>query len=236
MDVASLRPSVDDLWAAAVAHLDRDLRSDIDFEHAEKREVVSEVLRITDEARSQHAAKAWRLRRKNGATVSVRDVLAKIAKWADGFKEIGDVAVQYDPAHAALPWGGVRFLLQIAVDDFHAYSFVLESISSLAELLCRYACVEELLLRFSATPQNAASPPGPAQELRRALLQLYVRVLTYLARARAYFRQSTAKRIVKSALLQASNLEESFVLIAAAQKDADCCFHVASVQGMPPAI
>ncbi|KAJ9130477.1 hypothetical protein NKR23_g12176, partial [Pleurostoma richardsiae] len=89
MDVAPLRPSVDDLWAAAVAHLDQDLRSDIDFDHVEKREVASEVLRITVEARNQCAARAWRLRRKNGATVSVRDVLAKIAKWADRFKEIG---------------------------------------------------------------------------------------------------------------------------------------------------
>jgi hypothetical protein len=29
------------------------------------------------------------------------------------FKQVGDVAVQYDPAHAALPWAGIRFLLQV---------------------------------------------------------------------------------------------------------------------------
>jgi hypothetical protein len=136
--------------------------------------------------------------------------LAKVAKWADRFKEIGDIAVQYDPAHAALPWAGVRFLLQvrlppspqkndasdtpqIVVGDYHAYSFVLESIATVAELLCRNACVEEILLRFSA-PQNDPSVSRPAEELRQALVQLYVRVLTYLARARAYFRQSTASQ------------------------------------------
>jgi hypothetical protein len=45
--------------------------------------------------------------------VIFRDILAKIIKWIDLFKQIGDVAVQYDPAHAALPWAGVRFILQV---------------------------------------------------------------------------------------------------------------------------
>jgi hypothetical protein len=31
------------------------------------------------------------------------------------FKEVGDMIVQYDPGHAALPGAGVRLLLQ--VDD-----------------------------------------------------------------------------------------------------------------------
>ena len=82
--------------------------------------------------------------------------------------------------------------MQIAVNDFRSYDFVLESTSAIAELICRYALVEELLLRFSAPEGKGTAPPGAAQELRRALLQLYARVMTYLARARAYFLQSTA--------------------------------------------
>jgi len=41
------------------------------------------------------------------------DLFGKIIKWIDLFKQVGDVAVQYDPVHAALPWAGVRFLLQV---------------------------------------------------------------------------------------------------------------------------
>ena len=33
--------------------------------------------------------------------------------WIGRFKEIGDIAIQYVPVHAALPWAGVRFLLQV---------------------------------------------------------------------------------------------------------------------------
>ena len=44
----------------------------------------------------------------------VRDLLEKIIKWLDHFKAIGDVGVQSDGAHAALPWAGVRFLLKVS--------------------------------------------------------------------------------------------------------------------------
>ncbi|SPJ73916.1 uncharacterized protein FTOL_03646 [Fusarium torulosum] len=229
MPPALSNSSPDDLWAAAVGCLDEDLRATIDFNH-EKIETVSEVLKFTDKAQKECAAKSWRLRRKNGATVSVRDVLSKVVKWVNHFKEIGDIVVQYDPAHAALPWAGVRFLLQIVVEDFRAYNFVLESIENLAELLCHHACVEELLLQFSKAPKNGSSASNPTQELRQALVQLYVRVLIYLAHARAYFQQSTAKRFVKSALLQPSDLEESFAVIAAAQSKVDRCLHLASIR------
>ena len=37
----------------------------------------------------------------------------KILRWVDKFKQIGDTIVQYDPVHAALPWAGFRFLLQV---------------------------------------------------------------------------------------------------------------------------
>lgn len=40
--------------------------------------------------------------------------MEKIIVWVDKFKEIGDNVVAYDPAHAALPWAGVRFLLQVS--------------------------------------------------------------------------------------------------------------------------
>lgn len=126
----------------------------------------------------------------------VRDVLGKMVKWIDHFKKISDIAIQYDPVHAALPWAGVRFLLQvsqyvlgdgpradvqqIATNDFHTFGVVLEKLSLIAERICRYALVEELLLR---------SPSHAAEGLQRALVQLYTRVLDDLARARGYFLQ-----------------------------------------------
>lgn len=43
----------------------------------------------------------------------LRDIFDKLIKWIDIFKQVGDAAVQYDPVHAALPWAGIRFVLQV---------------------------------------------------------------------------------------------------------------------------
>jgi hypothetical protein len=37
----------------------------------------------------------------------------KFLNWMDRFKEIGDIVVQFDPVHAALPWAAVRLLLKV---------------------------------------------------------------------------------------------------------------------------
>ena len=38
---------------------------------------------------------------------------AKILQWVYKFKQIGDIIIQFDPKHSALPWAGFRFLLQV---------------------------------------------------------------------------------------------------------------------------
>jgi len=50
-----------------------------------------------------------------GRQLILRDVAEKAINWINKFKEVGDVAVNFDPVHAALPWAGVRFLLQVPI-------------------------------------------------------------------------------------------------------------------------
>lgn len=72
------------------------------------------MTRLADEKKNQCVRSRIRIRRKNGEVIIVRDVFEKIVKYVQKFREIGDVAVQYDPAHASLPWAGVRLLLQVS--------------------------------------------------------------------------------------------------------------------------
>ena len=55
----------------------------------------------------------WKYTRRNGDIVVVRESLNKVVEWIKGFQEIGDVAIKYDPAHAALPWADIHFLLKV---------------------------------------------------------------------------------------------------------------------------
>jgi len=46
--------------------------------------------------------------------VVLRDLFDKITTWIEKFIEIGNIIVQYDTTHAALPWAGIRLILQVS--------------------------------------------------------------------------------------------------------------------------
>jgi hypothetical protein len=48
-----------------------------------------------------------------GEIIVMRDLGRKILEWVDKLKEIGDIIIQLDPGHAALPWAGFRFLSKV---------------------------------------------------------------------------------------------------------------------------
>lgn len=102
-----------DLWAAAAAELSDEDRKNINFSCPDKRKILSDLLNLTLQSKQECIKKRWRHTRKSGETVIFVDLFSKIAKWIDLFKQVGDTAVQYDPVHAALPWAGIRFLLQV---------------------------------------------------------------------------------------------------------------------------
>ncbi|WYZ34724.1 hypothetical protein EsH8_I_001000 [Colletotrichum jinshuiense] len=205
----SLRQSSDDFWAVAISTLGDDLTSEIDFTQESKQTSVDELLAATAKARDSLDTRSWSFTR-NGKKVIVRDVLAKVAKWVNHFKEVGDIAVQYDPVHAALPWAGVRFLLNVAIGDINTYSSLLEATADIAELICRNALIENLL---------TSAPSTAADELRRALVKVYASILTYLAKARLYYRKNTATRVIKYGVLASNDLESTFIAITKAQED-----------------
>jgi hypothetical protein len=88
-------------------------RKNINFSLPDKLNILSDLLELTMQSKQECIKKRWRYTRKSGETVIFVDLFSKIVKWINLFKEVGDIAVQYDPVHAALPWAGVRFLLQV---------------------------------------------------------------------------------------------------------------------------
>ncbi|KAH8653142.1 hypothetical protein BGZ60DRAFT_533332 [Tricladium varicosporioides] len=115
-----------DLWATAAAQMSDEDRNNINFSYPDKLKILSDLLQDTEKSRQECIMKRWRYTRKSGETVIFVDLLGKIVKWIDLFKQIGDTAIQYNPIHAALPWAGVRFLLQIAINDSDKFAFVVE--------------------------------------------------------------------------------------------------------------
>ena len=99
------------LWKKAFDGLSDNDKESLPFTDDDKRNYLENVLDQT--ARSRDACRERGLKFKFGEkTFVVRDLADKIMSWVGKFKEIGDIAVQYDPDHAALPWAGIRILLQ----------------------------------------------------------------------------------------------------------------------------
>jgi hypothetical protein len=105
--------SSNDLWADAAALLSDNDRQNINFSRPDKLNILAELHADAERSKQRSIESRWKFTRKSGATVIVRDVFEKIIRWIDMFKQVGDVAVQFDPTHASLPWAGVRLVLQV---------------------------------------------------------------------------------------------------------------------------
>ena len=94
--------------------LSGDEKQHINFSCENKLTIPDDVLAAVENKKKLCLDKRWKYKRSNGEIVILRDVFEKMVKWVNTFKKIGDVVVQYDPGHAALPWAGVRFFLQVS--------------------------------------------------------------------------------------------------------------------------
>jgi len=101
-----------DLWLQEIEKLSAEDKANLNFNY-DKLKVLTQLKDETIEAQQRCEEKRLHFKRKNGEKVILRDVFGKVVKWIDLFREVGDIAVQYDPGHAALPWALLRFLIQV---------------------------------------------------------------------------------------------------------------------------
>ena len=105
-----------DLWTKAYQKLPDDLKQQLIINNCaatDKLQTLQDLLVTAVQAKDTSMAK--RLTLKLGdKVINVHEIAGRLVDWITKFKEIGDIAVQYDPAHAALPWAGVRFILLVS--------------------------------------------------------------------------------------------------------------------------
>lgn len=104
------------LWESAKAKLDEEDQDFLAFDGQDRLEVLDKLGETAHAAHEECVRKKWRIKipGKRGGKIIVRDLLSKVVHWLKVFKEVGDQVVQYDPGHVALPWAGIRFLLQVS--------------------------------------------------------------------------------------------------------------------------
>ncbi|OAL55020.1 hypothetical protein IQ07DRAFT_608823 [Pyrenochaeta sp. DS3sAY3a] len=204
--------SIHDLWADAAAQLSDNDRKNINFSRDDKLNILAELLSSAEKCKQKFLDSRWKYTRKSGETVIISDLFGKIVRWIDSFRQIGDIVMQYDPAHAALPWAGVRFVLQIVVNTTNQAESVIEGLADVAELIFRSALTEALFL-------HRASRTTVTTGLERAITKLYASILRWLSEARQHLERSTSKRMIRSAVLADTPLESCLKSIRMADED-----------------
>ena len=102
------------LWDKAYDELPDELKQHL---VVDKLQTLKNVLGAAIDAKEANITK--RLKLKWGdKEIDVQETADRLVGWVTKFKEIGDIAVQYDPVHAALPWAGVRFILLVSSTVF----------------------------------------------------------------------------------------------------------------------
>ncbi|KAJ5959510.1 uncharacterized protein N7479_006660 [Penicillium vulpinum] len=94
------------------------------------------------------------------------------------FLSVGDVAVSFDPVHAALPWAAVRSVIVILTAHHELKGFVLTGIADVASLLVRCDMYQQLYM----APDPALRPPEDILgKLSAIIVHTYAGVQSFLA-------------------------------------------------------
>ena len=112
------------LWDVALSKLpeqeQKELRSGL---NARGNFEINALTTTVSQLQRQVLSERWQVK-LGPKELDFRPVLDNIVSWAKKFIAIGDIAVQYDPAHAALPWAALRFVLQVQTQFLFDHSTV----------------------------------------------------------------------------------------------------------------
>lgn len=152
------------------------------------RERVTDIIDRLKEKRQQCEEAGWDKIKVFGRVVSLRDITSSTIAWLHKFKEIGDLAVQYDPAHAALPWAAARFVLMCVVSNHEHMGVLMTVLEKTARIVHRCEVYEMLYLNNDMKAELAGG-------LQVTLEKLYAQVLDVLINTSKFLNKGTPGRI-----------------------------------------
>ncbi|KAI5795814.1 hypothetical protein FPQ18DRAFT_289411, partial [Pyronema domesticum] len=164
------------LWSKALSSKDldeeRETLNSINFQ-ANALDTVSEARSFAKKILNDKKENAWKIEIK-GEKIVLRDIAMKLLGWMDRFKEIGDIIVQFDPLHAAMPWAAFRFLLKVCMDNQKTMDAIFVGLENIAGLIQRCTLYELLYLSEDSCG---------SKNLEESMLRLYIAILKFLAKA-----------------------------------------------------
>lgn len=192
-----------DPWEEALDSLSDADRTALQVVSRPSLDVLQDLLKVIEQRKDDSVSKRCKFAFR-GKTIVLRDVFDAIAIWVGKFLEVGDVAVQFDSHHAALPWAAIRMILQATIEDTRTFGNVLQCIEKMANSITQSKVIERLYINSNYNISN---------ELRNAIVKHHASILQYLAEALHYFSTKTAVRFVKCSLFVSRKLDDLAVAV-----------------------
>lgn len=103
------------IWEKAFGTLSQEDKDSLTLDPEDHHAVLEKIMQVMRERKEICEKERWTFPWR-GDTIVLSDVADKAIAWVQRFIQVGDTVNQYDPGHSALPWAGVRFLLQVGSD------------------------------------------------------------------------------------------------------------------------
>jgi hypothetical protein len=155
-------------------------------------DLLCQLQKLVAEKQALAEAKGWTVRFR-GRDYKLRAVTGNMAAWLRRFQGVGDVAVSFDPVHAALPWAAVRFILQAVAAEDELYNHLLVGMETVSHLILRGGIYESLYLRGRDGCLQRAELSA-LSSVESALVDLYSEILTFLAHSMSFLEKKTMRR------------------------------------------
>ncbi|CAI7595617.1 unnamed protein product [Penicillium glandicola] len=201
-EVTSKQPSTQedppkrDLWRNAFNQLPeakQEVLKGMGFGNSRSGSEGSPVKDLVDDVKRKEKeceAKFWYVN-VGGEQKRVRDYTTPIVDWLE---KAGDIAVQFAPPQASLPWDLIKSLMKIPVNESEQMGALLATAERVVRITTRGQIYENVFL-----PQDPDAALEPAlSQLASALVTIYKSSLDLLAEARNLLSANTAQRTIEA--------------------------------------
>ncbi|RDK37585.1 ankyrin [Aspergillus phoenicis ATCC 13157] len=213
-----------DLWVEALNSLPESKRetlkkmgfNDSSVHSGSTKASIDDLIGVVNTKQEECEKKFWKVT-FGGEEIVLHDYTTSIIDW---LSTAGDIAVQFAPPQAAIPWSVIKSAMQIPVIEGEQMAALLAATEKIIRVLSRGQVYETVYL------MNKPAMDDLTRNLQSALTRIYSTCLDVLADSGTLFSKSTASRTLK-AILEPGHMKDSLAAISSQEaellKDVSAC-------------
>ena len=155
------------------------------------KDMPSEISQIIEQHINTMENKQWSLPFKvRGREVKIRKQLDNVWKVLQIFNNVGYTLASVDPVHVGIPWAGVSFIVQGALNDSAQNIAAMEGLSQISLIVDRYLWMVTIYLGDQDRSDH--------EDFEKCLVDLYAGILKYQVAAACHCQRSTFSRFLRA--------------------------------------